>query len=265
MRTKELCWWHLTFGCFPARPSCPHRGSLSGWGVSLRILINVLILDWKPNYPNPHHVSINLHLEKTSTSRPQNLHHHLTWIQLQDLVSLIQILKWIYSACMSWSEKGQLTSERKQTTARDKTRSDHSSDIASLWTVTHQDGFCVWIRCCYILARCICPTIQLYLWDDLTLFLHITVVSVTYQDGNKVGTNYFVIWGVICIWYLGAGIGLSLRSDLYLWQTRSLCSVCICISALVCHKSRCKIVLNVLFGWLHLKHLVVKGEKCAGR
>ena len=165
MRTKELCWWHLTFGCFPARPSCPHRGSLSGWGVSLRILINVLILDWKPNYPNPHHVSINLHLEKTSKSRPQNLHHHLTWIQLQDLVSLIQILKWIYSACMSWSEKGQLTSERKQTTARDKTRSDHSSDIASLWTVTHQDGFCVWIRCCCyshaVFVRqfnCICET-----------------------------------------------------------------------------------------------------------
>ena len=46
-----------------------------------------------------------------------------------------------------------------------QTESDHSSDIASLWTVTHQDGFCVWIRCCYILARCICPTIQLYLWD----------------------------------------------------------------------------------------------------
>lgn len=215
MRTKELCWWHLTFGCFPARPSCPHRGSLSGWGVSLRILINVLILDWKPNYPNPHHVSINLHLEKTSKSRPQNLHHHLTWIQLQDLVSLIQILKWIYSACMSWSEKGQLTSERKQTTARDKTRSDHSSDIASLWTVTHQDGFCVWIRCCCyshaVFVRqfnCICETashcicISRWCLSHIKMETKLEQIILLSEESFVFGIwvqEFDYLWGVICI------------------------------------------------------------------
>ena len=109
-----------------------------------------------------------------------------------------QILKWIYSGCMSWSEKGQLTSERKQTTTRDKTRSDHSSDIASLWTVTHQDGFCVWIRCCYILTRCICRTIQLYLWDGRHTSHCILLSEESFVFGIWVQELDY-LWGVICI------------------------------------------------------------------
>ena len=205
--------------------------------------------------------------KKTSTSRPQNLHHHLTWIQLQDLVSLIQILKWIYSACMSWSEKGQLTSERKQTTARDKTRSDHSSDIASLWTVTHQDGFCVWIRCCYVLTRCICPTIQLYLWEGRHTS-HCICISRWCLSHIKMETK---LEQIILLSEESFVFGIWVQEFDYLWGVICICdrldlsALSVFASALVCHKSRCKIVLNVLFGWLHLKHLVVKGENCAGR
>ena len=118
----------------------------------------------------------------------------------------------------------------------------HSSDIASLWTVTHQDGYCVWICCSYshivfvpvFVRQFICICEKLGQSTYLTLYLHLIVVRATYQDGNIVGTNYLVIWGVICIWYLGAGIWLSEESFVFVTNSIYLLtehwSVCICIS-----------------------------------
>ena len=91
----------------------------------------------------------------------------------------------------------------------------------------------------------------------LTLYLHLTVVCATYPDGKMVGTNYLVIWGVICIWYLGGGIWLSEESFVFVTNSISLltehCSVCICISVPVCQASRCKIVFSVLCAWKYIQ------------
>ena len=108
-----------------------------------------------------------------------------------------------------------------------QTESDHSSDIASLWTVTHQDGFCVWIRCFSYSHFCICPLFICVCetTTQLALYLRLTVLCVTYQDGNEVGTNYFVTCGVICIWHLWAGIWLSKESFVFVTDQISLLSL----------------------------------------
>ena len=94
--------------------------------------------------------------------------------------------KWIYSACMSWSEKGQLTSQRKQTTARDKLNLTTHLTL-HLCELSH-------IKMDFVFEYAASPTytlylsaIHLYLWDALTLYLRLTVLCVTYQDGNKFG------------------------------------------------------------------------------
>ena len=120
--------------------------------------------------------------------------------------------KWIYSACMSWSEKGQLTSQRKQTTARDKLNLTTHLTL-HLCELSHikMDFVFEYAAATHTLC-CICPTIQLYLWR-FVFASHAGVCHISRwkRSWNKLfcylrsnlylvfGCRNLIIWGFICI------------------------------------------------------------------
>ena len=124
--------------------------------------------------------------------------------------------KWIYSACMSWSEKGQLTSQRKQTTARDKLNLTIHLTL-HLCELSH-------IKMDFVFEYAASPThtlylsaIHLYLWDahspHIVFASHggVCHISRWKWSWNKLfcylRSNLYlvfvsrnlIIWGVICI------------------------------------------------------------------